>query len=66
VYALPVGLELLTVEGCPLCDELERAAQQFAHEHPRAVNRDHRVVLGVLRMEVGRLVVVEYIVITMP
>jgi hypothetical protein len=66
VHAPPIGLKLLTVEGCPLCHELERTARQFAHEHRRAVNRDHRVVLGVLRMEVGRLMIVEYIVITMP
>ena len=59
MYALPICLELLAVEGRPLCHELERAARQFAHEHPRAVNRDHRMVLCVLRMEVGRLVVVE-------
>ena len=30
-----------------------------AHQHRLAVNRDHCVVRGVLRMEVGRLVVVE-------
>jgi hypothetical protein len=59
MYALPICLKLLAVEGRPLCHELERAARQFAHEHCRAVNRDHRMVLGVLRMEVGRLVVVE-------
>jgi hypothetical protein len=59
VYALPIGLKLLTMEGCPLCHKLERTAWQFAHKHPHVVNRDHRMVLGVLCMEVGRLVVVE-------
>jgi hypothetical protein len=59
MHKLPVGLKLLAVQGRPLGHELERSAWQSAHQHRLAVNRDHCVVLGVLRMEVGRLVVLE-------
>lgn len=49
-----VCFELATVQRGPLCDEFERASRQMTHQHFAAPDRDHRVVLGVLGMEVRR------------
>src|SRR5580704_4621207 len=38
----------------PLAHELERTTRQLAHEHRAGFDRDHRVMLSVLSMEMGR------------
>src|ERR1019366_2484308 len=55
----PVCFELATVQIGPLRHELERASRQITDQHLAATDRDHRVVLGVLGMEMGRFVIVE-------
>jgi hypothetical protein len=57
--ARPVCFELATVQSGPLCDEFERTSRQMTHQHVAAPDRDHRVVLGVLGMEMRRFVIVE-------
>jgi hypothetical protein len=55
----PVCFELGAVQIGPLRDEFERASRQITDEHLAVPDRYHRVVLGVLGMEVGRFVIVE-------
>jgi hypothetical protein len=56
---LPVDFQLLAVQTCPLGHELERPSGEAAHKHLIAADHDRRVMLGVLGVEVGRIVVVE-------
>lgn len=57
--ALPVCLQLLPMQAGPLGHELERTTRKTAHEHGTAANLNHRMMLGVLSVEVGRIVVIE-------
>jgi hypothetical protein len=56
---LPVRFQLLAVQTRPLGHELERATRKTADKHLVAADHNRRVMLGVLGMEVGRIVVVE-------
>jgi hypothetical protein len=49
----PVRFELATVQIGPLRHESERASRQSTDQYLATPNRDHRVVLGVLGMEMG-------------
>lgn len=57
--SLPVGFQLLAVQSRPLGHELERASRETADQHVVAADHNRRVMLGVLGVEVGRIVVVE-------
>jgi hypothetical protein len=52
--ARPVCFELAAVWIGSLRHEFERASRQVTDRHPAAPDCDHRVVLGVLGMEMGR------------
>ncbi len=55
----PVRLQLRPMQRRPLAHELERTTRQIANEHRSGLDRNHRMVLGVLSMEMRRLVIVE-------
>ena len=57
--SLPVCFQLLAVQSRPLGYELERASRETADQHVVAADHNRRVMLGVLGVEVGRIVVVE-------
>lgn len=57
--ANPVRLQLRTMQRRPLAHELERTNRQLAYEHRASFDRDHRMMLSVLSMEMGRFVIVE-------
>jgi hypothetical protein len=57
--SLPVCFQLLAVQTRPLSHELERASGETADKHFVAADHNRRMMLGVLGMEVGRIVVVE-------
>jgi hypothetical protein len=56
---LPICFQLLAVQTRPLGHELERASRETAHKHLIAADDNRRVMLGVLGVEVGRIVIVE-------
>lgn len=53
------AFQLLAVQARPLGHELERATRKTADKHLIAADRNRRVMLGVLGVEVRRIVVVE-------
>ena len=55
----PVRLQLQTMQRRPLAHEFERTTRQLANEHRASLDRDHRMMRGVLSMEMGRFVIVE-------
>ena len=55
----PGGFKLLTGHLSPLGHESHRARRQLSGDHGQAADCDHGLVLGVLSMEVRRLVIVE-------
>lgn len=63
---LPICFQLFSVKAGPLRHELERATRQTTHKQVIVADHDRRVVLGIFGVEVGRIVIVEYMVITMP
>jgi len=56
---LPICFQLLAVQTRPLGHKLERATWETADQYLVAANHNRRVMLGVLGVEVGRIVVVE-------
>jgi hypothetical protein len=52
--ARPVCFEFAAVQSGPLCNEFECARRQITDQHLAATDRDHRMVLGVLGMEMRR------------
>jgi hypothetical protein len=54
------------VERCPLAHEPESARGKLSEERFERRNHDLRLVLAVDGVEVRRIVVAEYIVITIP
>lgn len=50
----PVRLQLRAVQRRPLAHELERTTRQIADEHDAALDRDDRMVLDVLSVEMRR------------
>lgn len=49
----PVRLQLQAMQCRPLAHELKRTSRQLANKHPAGLDRDHRMMLGVLSMERG-------------
>ena len=56
---LPVDFQLIAVETRPLGHKLKRPTRETADQHLIAADQDRRVMLGVLGVEVRRVVVVE-------
>jgi len=57
--ALPISFQFLAVQTCPLVHEPECTTRQRADDHRPVANRDRGMMLGVLGVEMGRVVVIE-------
>src|ERR1700704_954790 len=51
----PVRLQFRAVQRRPLAHKLERTTRQPSNEHRACLDRDHRMMLRVLGMKMGRL-----------